>query len=73
MLKFFRVASDFQEFLQRFDEVLVQSSKLGQVLWLRAFVGVAPSFKETRDFRAEQRESESSWESVLDGEFGPSH
>ncbi len=32
----------------------------------------ASSFKK-RDFQTEQRESESSWESVLDGEFGPSH
>ncbi len=33
--------------------------KLGQMLWLRAFVGVAPSFKEARDFRAErERERE---------------
>ncbi len=32
--------------------------KLGQMLWLRAFVGVAPSFKEARDFQAVQRESE---------------
>ncbi len=53
----FRVASDFQEFLQRFDEVLVQSSKLGQMLWLRAFWS-SPSFKEARDFQTEQRERE---------------
>ncbi len=53
----FRVASDFQEFLQRFDEVLVQSSKLGQMLWLRAFWS-SPSFKEARDFQVEQRERE---------------
>ncbi len=32
--------------------------KLGQMLWLRAFVGVAPSFKEARDFRAEREERE---------------
>ncbi len=46
--------------------------KLGQMLWLRAFVGVAPSFKEARDFRAErERERESCWESVLGRKFRP--
>ncbi len=50
----FRVASGFRGFLQRFDCV-GSMFKLGQMLKAASSSGAAPSFKETRDFQAEQR------------------
>ncbi len=44
----FCVASDFQEFLQRFDEVLAQCSRLGQMLWLGA-ASRSAIFKQSRE------------------------
>ncbi len=53
------VASDFQGFLQRFDCV-GSMFKLGQMLKAASSSGAAPSFKETHNFQAEQREREES-------------
>ncbi len=57
LLSSFRVASDFQGFLQRFDCV-GSMFKLGLDVKAASSFGVDPSFKESRDSSREQRERE---------------
>ncbi len=64
----FRVASDFQGFLQRFDCV-GSMFKLGQMLKAVRSSGVAPSFKEARISSRAQRASKQLGVSILDWRF----
>ncbi len=69
LLSSFRVASDFQVFLQRCDCV-GSMFKLGLDVKAASSFGVAPSFKEARDFeQSAERESKQLGVSILDRGF----